>query len=94
MTGKPSSKAIQVDLGAQQASVQRRVKSGQYSDASDVLRAALRALDREEATLDEVLREEVRASMADKRPSVPAEEVFRRLEARHARRMKAGGRGT
>ena len=90
----PASKAIQVDLGAQQASVQRRVKSGQYSDASDVLRAALRALDREEATLDEVLREEVRASMADKRPSVPAEEVFRRLEARHARRMKAGGRGT
>ena len=74
--------------------MQRRVKSGQYSDASDVLRAALRALDREEATLDEVLREEVRASMADKRPSVPAEEVFRRLEARHARRMKAGGRGT
>jgi antitoxin ParD1/3/4 len=74
--------------------VQRRVKSGQYSDASDVLRAALRALDREEAALDEVLREEVRASMADERPSVPAEEVFRRLEVRHARRMKGGGRGT
>jgi antitoxin ParD1/3/4 len=89
----PANKAVKVDLGAQHAGVQRRLKSGQYSDASDVLRAALRALDREEAALDELLRDEVRASMADKRPSVPAEDVFRRLEARHARRIRAGGRG-
>jgi antitoxin ParD1/3/4 len=88
-----ASKAIQVDLGAQHASLKRRLESGQYDDASDVVKAALRALDREEATLDDVLREEVRASMADKRPSVPAEDVFRRLETRHARRVKAARRG-
>jgi hypothetical protein len=31
--------------------------------------------------------------MADKRPSVPAEDVFRRIEARHARKTKAAKRG-
>jgi hypothetical protein len=31
--------------------------------------------------------------MADKRASVPAETVFKRLEARHARRVKAPKRG-
>jgi len=35
------------------------------------------------------LRTKVKASMANKKPSVPAEIVFKRLEARHARRMKA-----
>ena len=88
-----TAKAIRVDLGAQHASLERRLKSGQYGDAGEVLRAALRALDREESTLEDVLREEVRASMADKRRSVPAEDVFRRLEARHARRVKASPRG-
>ncbi len=87
-----SSKAISIELGAQQESLQRRLESGLYEDASDVMRAALRALDREEATLDDVLREEVRASMADKRPSVAAEDVFKRLEARHARKVKADRR--
>ena len=87
------SKAIKVELGAQHESLQRRLDSGRYDDASDVMRAALRALDREESTLDDVLREEVRASMADKRPSIPADDVFKRLEARHARKVKADRRG-
>ncbi len=86
-------KPISVDLGPQHASLQRRLESGQYRNASEVIRDALRALDREEAVLDDMLREEVRAAMADKRPSVPAETVFRRLEARHARKMKAAKRG-
>ena len=47
-----------------------------------------RVLDREEAMLDEILREKVRASMANKKPSIPAEVVFQRLEARHARQVK------
>lgn len=88
-----TSKAIKIELGAQQESLQRRLESGLYDDASDVMRAALRALDREESTLDDVLREEVRASMADKRPSVSADDVFKRLEARHARKVKADRRG-
>jgi antitoxin ParD1/3/4 len=88
-----TSKPISVDLGAQQASLQRHLKSGHYENASEVLRDALRALDRRDAMFDEWLRDEVKASMADKRPSVPADEVFRRLESRHARRMKAAKRG-
>src|SRR5712671_5326755 len=82
-------KAIQVDLGAQKAALERRLQSGLYDDASDVMRAALRALEREEAVLDEVLHEKVKASMADKRPSIPAADVFKRLRARHGRRVKA-----
>ena len=84
-----TSKPISVTLGPQQASLERRLKSGQYDNASEVLRQALRALDREEAVLDEALRERVKASMADPRPSVPADGVFKRLRARHNRRVKA-----
>src|SRR5258705_8288502 len=85
----PASKAITVDLGTQRASLRRHLKTGRYDDASDVLQNALRALDREEDSLEAMLREEVRAAMADKRPSVPANLVFERLEERHLRRMRA-----
>jgi len=84
-----TSKPISVTLGPQQASLQRRLQSGQYNNASEVLRQALRALDREEAVLDEALREKIKASMTDPRPSVSADAVFKRLRARHSRRLKA-----
>jgi len=86
-----TSKPISVTLGPQQASLERRLKSGQYDNASEVMRQALRALDREEAVLEEALREKVKASMADPRPSVPAGDVFKRLRARHSRSVKATG---
>jgi len=73
--------------------LQRRLKSGRYDNASEVLRHALRALDREEAMLDEILREKVKASMADGRRSKPADEVFKRLRAHHSRRLRAAKRG-
>jgi len=88
-----STKAISVELGVQQASLQRHLESGHYEDASEVIRDALRALDQRDAVFDEALRAKVFASMANKRPRVPAVDVFRRLEARHARRMKATKRG-
>jgi antitoxin ParD1/3/4 len=88
-----TSKPISVTLGRQHASLERRLKSGLYDNASEVLRHALRALDREETMLDEALREKVKASMADGRPSVPAGVVFRRLRAHHGRRLKATKRG-
>jgi antitoxin ParD1/3/4 len=87
-----TSKPISVTLGPQQASLERRLRSGEYDSASEVLRHALRALDREEAMLDEVMRERVRASLADPRPSIPAHTVFKRLRARHGRRLKAATR--
>jgi antitoxin ParD1/3/4 len=86
-------KAIRVELGAQQASLQRHLESGQYDNASEVVRDALRALDERDAVYDEWLRTKVNTSMASKKPSIPAEAVFKRLEARHARRMKAAKRG-
>jgi antitoxin ParD1/3/4 len=86
-------KAIRVKLGAQQASPLRHLESGQYDDASEVVRDALRALDQRDAPVDEVLREEVRASMADKRPSVSIDEVFKRARVRIAQKVKAASRG-
>lgn len=76
-----SSKPISVTLGPQQAALDARLASGAYGSASEVMRAALRALEREEAALDEILRRKVEASLADSRPNLPAEDVFARLRA-------------
>ena len=88
-----STKAISVKLGAQQESLQRHLESGYYGDASEVIRDALRALDQRDAVFDQVLRAQVLASIANKRPRVPAADVFKRLETRHVRRTKAAKRG-
>jgi antitoxin ParD1/3/4 len=88
-----TSKPISVTLGPQQASLEARLKSGEYASASEVIRTALRALDRQDAALDEYLRAKVQASIKDPRPSVPAADVFKRLRSRHARNVKAGKRG-
>jgi antitoxin ParD1/3/4 len=88
-----SSKPITVTLGPQQASVDARLKSGEYGSASEVIRTALRALDRQDAALDEHLRAKVQAAIKDPRPSVPASDVFKRLRGRHAKNVKAGKRG-
>ena len=88
-----TSKPISVTLGPQQASLDARLKSGEYGSASEVIRTALRALDRQDAALDEYLRANVQAAMKDPRPSVPAADVFKRLRGRHARNVRAGKRG-
>lgn len=88
-----TSKPITVTLGPQIASVEARLKSGQYASASEVMRSALRALDREDAALDDYLRAKVQTSVEDPRPSIPAADVFKRLRARHARNTKADKRG-
>jgi antitoxin ParD1/3/4 len=88
-----TSKPITVTLGPLKASVDVRLKSGAFGSASEVMRAALRALDREDAALDEYLRRKVEASLADPRPSIPAEKVFARLRTHHAKRVKAAKRG-
>ncbi|MGE0285720.1 MAG: type II toxin-antitoxin system ParD family antitoxin [Bradyrhizobium sp.] len=88
-----TSKPITVTLGPMQASLERRLKSGDYDNASEILRAALRALDREEAAIEEHLRAKVAASLADPRKNVPAADVFRHLRAVHSRTLKAAKRG-
>jgi antitoxin ParD1/3/4 len=85
---------ISVELGAkQQAILQRQLDSGRYEDASEVVNDALRLMSERDAVFDEWLRGEVAASLGDKRPPVPIEDVFKRLEARHNRRVKAAQRG-
>ena len=84
-----TSRPITVTLGDLQERVEVRVKSGAYASASEVMRAALRALDREEAALSGWLRQRVDEAFADPRPNVPAGEVFKRLREHHAQRSKA-----
>jgi len=83
-----TSRPITVTLGDLQERVERRVKSGAYASSSEVLRAAVRALDREETAIDNWLRQRVDESLADPRPSVPARDVFKRLRAHHGHRAK------
>lgn len=84
-----ANRPISVTLGDLQEGVRGRVKSGAYASASEVLRAALRALDREERAVNDWLRQQVAASLADPRPNVPAGKVFKRLRALHAEQLKA-----
>lgn len=83
-----TSRPVTVTLGDMQERVDARVQSGAYASTSEVLRAALRALDREEGALDEWMREQIKEAMADPRPSIPAEQVFRELREHHAERLK------
>lgn len=71
--------------------VEVRVRSGRYGSARDVVRAALDALEREEAALESDLREKVRASLADPSPTIPADEVFAELRAMRADRAIRNG---
>ncbi|MBI1777906.1 MAG: type II toxin-antitoxin system ParD family antitoxin [Proteobacteria bacterium] len=83
-----SSRPITVTLGDLQRRVEARVKSGAYASASEVIRAAVRALDREEAAVTDWLRQRVDEALDDARPSIPAREVFKRLRDHHGRQTK------
>src|SRR5258708_39681977 len=83
------SKPITVTLGRQQRSVDRRLASGLYDSASAIIRAAVRALDREEAAIDEVMRQKSRAALDAPRAAIPPEDVFARLRAYHAGQRQA-----
>jgi antitoxin ParD1/3/4 len=86
-----TSRPITVTLGDLKERVDARVKSGAYASVSEVMRAAIRALDREEAALDEWLRQRVDEAFADPRPNAPAGDVFKRLREHHATRLKTLG---
>ncbi|MDB5977041.1 MAG: putative addiction module antidote proteinCopG/Arc/MetJ family [Nevskia sp.] len=83
-----TSRPVTVTLGDLQKHVDARVKSGSYASTSEVLRAAVRALDREESAVNDWLRQRVDDAFADPRPNVPAGDVFKRLRAHHAQQVK------
>lgn len=80
------SKAVTVTLGEMGERAERHLASGRFESMSDVVRAGLRALDREEAALDALLRAKVEEALADDRPPVPADAAFARLRSRIAER--------
>lgn len=64
-----ASKPVTVTLGELAEHAQARVATGRYASLSGVVRAGLRALDREEAALDDLIRAriaEVNAAPADR----------------------------
>lgn len=88
-----TSKPITVTLGKQQASLDARLESGAYESASEVMRAALRALDREEAALVEIMRHKISAALESEGPDIPASSVFEKLRARHEQRLRDAENG-
>jgi antitoxin ParD1/3/4 len=77
-----TSRPVTVTLGKQQTILDESLASGTYESASEVVRAALRALRREDEILNEIMAEKIRESMLDARPDIPAREVFAKLRAR------------
>lgn len=80
---------VTVTLGPLAETAKCRVASGRYASVSEVVRAGLRALEREEAALDAILKARVEAALADPAPSIPQADVFDALGAAHAKRTAA-----
>ncbi|MGZ8362807.1 MAG: type II toxin-antitoxin system ParD family antitoxin [Caulobacteraceae bacterium] len=78
---------MSVTLGELTEAVDNRVRSGAYASASEVVRAGLRALEREEAVLTEWIKQRVEETLANPAPSIPAEDVIAELRALHAQRF-------
>lgn len=74
-------KPVSVTLGPLAARAEARVRGGDYASVSEVVRAGLRALDREEAAFEEIMRAKVAEALADSRPALPIDEAFAQLDA-------------
>lgn len=81
-----AAKAVTVTLGEMAVRAEQHLASGRFASMSEVVRAGLRALDREEAALDSLIRAKVEEALADKRPAVPVAEAFARVRASAASR--------
>lgn len=71
--------------------IREKVEIGSYASASEVIRAALRALRREEEEHAErmvSIKARIRASVEDARPAVALDQAFERIRARLAERSR------
>jgi antitoxin ParD1/3/4 len=83
-----ANKPISVTLGPFAEKVERRVREGEYSSVSEVVRAGLRALDREDELFDEILRVKVQEALVDTRPPISSEELGRQIQEWYAESLK------
>lgn len=71
--------------------VKAKVASGEYATESEVIRDGLRVLATRDAVVEKWLRDEVvptyDAVMADGAKTIPADQVFADIRARHAARL-------
>ena len=88
-----ANKPVSVTLGPFAEKVERRVKEGRYSSASEVIRDALRALDREDELFDQILKAKVAEALADPRPPISSEELDRRIKQWHSERLERDAKG-
>lgn len=87
-----SAKPVTVTLGSLAGMAGARVESGRYGSLSEVVRAGLRALEREEQALDAILKARVEEALADPSPSIPQADVFVVLRAQRDRTYRCGPR--
>ena len=84
-----AAKPVTVTLGPLTEMAQGRVASGRYASVSEVVRAGLRALEREEVALDAILKAKVEAALANPSPSLAQSQVFADLRATHEKHKSA-----
>jgi antitoxin ParD1/3/4 len=80
-----ATKPVTVTLGALTEMAQGHVVSGRYASVSEVVRAGLRALEREENMLDALLKAKVEAVLANPVAAIPQAEVFADLRLHHSK---------
>lgn len=78
---------LTVTLGDLADKVEERIRSGAYETPSEVVRAGLEALEREERAFEAELKAKVEEALADPRPWLSADEMSNRMRAYHRERL-------
>ncbi len=78
---------LTVTIGDLAEKVEERVRSGEYDSPSEVVRAGLEALEREERAFEAELKAKVEEALTDPRPWLSADEMSNRMRAYHQERL-------